>query len=234
MAEKRDVNVIFAAVLLPPMITLGLFALAKGLSGTPQTPLSNEMGDAANWTQVLVTLWAMAVAAVAAYQIVILRRQTQIQERMAEMAVYRPLISPTSQSIKRFIASAAFQAEITRLRTQVLPTLQAGAASAALDVFRARVAVCASAVALPLMDRPASLDHVESLVNEYNYICKQILERVVSADFATEMSVENIRNVHDRLLPFLELRRRLSPRYGKHFSDYVERSSSAQGVPRNR
>ena len=63
----------------------------------------------------------------------------------------------------------------------------------------------------------ASLDHIEMLLNEYNYLSKLIGEKKLNQEFATDLGVGNFRNVLVKALPFIRLRQKLSPQYASHF-----------------
>lgn len=200
--------------------------IAPNQSAAPDLKFQSP-GEASGWAQALIMLWTVAVTAVAARQIVILKKQTLIQQKTAETAAYRPLISPHMQSIKRFVWSSEFAdvQSILELNLANLAISTTNQLHSMLDSFRDQVYTAATQINLPLLGRDASLDDIEALVNEYNYLCKQLLDETLDSKFATEMSRQNLSRVHNRLRPFLNLRRQLSSQYASHFTKYVEGNS---------
>jgi hypothetical protein len=224
MRHKDDLDPVWVTglVLLPPVLAGLAYVIATRLVDRLPRGDATAYGDAASWVQVGVAFWTVAVTSVAAYQIVILRRQTRIQEQAAEAQTYRPLISPQMQSVKRFVWSQEFGGALQRLQQALAAGPAPDSLKLALDTFRVDVRRVARRVDLPLLGRRACLDDVEALLNEYNYICKQIRDGVVGADFATDMAGRNLRRVFDRLEPFIRLRRSMSTAYASHFVAYVE------------
>ena len=71
----------------------------------------------------------------------------------------------------------------------------------------------------------ASFDHVEMLINQYNYLSKLLNERKLKPEFATDLGIANFKNLYRDLLALIKLRQRLSDRYAIHFTKYYESSS---------
>ncbi len=76
---------------------------------------------------------------------------------------------------------------------------------------------------LPLLNgNEASLDHVEAIVNEYNYLSKLITEEKLDKDFMTHLGSDNFKNTFNNVRPLIVLRQKISPRYASHFCYYCE------------
>ncbi|MEX0363023.1 MAG: hypothetical protein AB3N10_18760 [Allomuricauda sp.] len=96
----------------------------------------------------------------------------------------------------------------------------------ALDKLRENVnAITKKEDKFPLLDGLPTLDHIESLINEYNYICKLIQKETIGAEFGTDLGLKNFKKVHDSIEPLLELRKRISPSYASHYIEYIRQNS---------
>jgi hypothetical protein len=216
-------------ITIPLFLMFGVYLLAKYF---PTMAFNNEhfnngnFGDPANWLQALAALWAVAVTAAIAFQIFEVKKQTLIEQERAATEAYRPLISGHMQSIKRFLCTDEIDEALRSLDkaldhlTNPLPA----ELHELLKKLRSTIAWKAKFIKLPLLGRNASLDDIESLINEYNYLCKLLLDETIGHRFATEMAMVNFVNIHRRLSPFLRLRRLLSPQYASHFSRFVDRT----------
>lgn len=191
------------------------------------------------WIQAIVAWTTFIVTAVGASSILLLWRQLKLDRERAERELFRLLISADVQSVKRVLHVKSIRKQLDELATQLdsveaelkeqctrvdeYNMLLADACRPILERMRARFNQTAAKIKVPLLEpKRVSLDHVEALINEYNYLSKLILDKRLRADFHTELGQENFRNVHGRLLAFIRLRQNISPKYAVHFTRYVE------------
>jgi hypothetical protein len=214
-------------------------AAPKGIEERPPGAWGNFLA-AGGWAQALFAFATLLVAGIALSQVKELKEQTKIQRDRAEADTYRVLISDRMVSIKRFVrhpkVSEAFSWLLTE--TQKLPPLphkptdaevkcQKGEFQFLLDETRRRIARAAKLVSLPLLGRAASLDDIEAMINEYNFLSKLILEDRLNERFITDLGIKNFGDIYDQVKPFIDARQILSPSYASHFQTYKVRAAAS-------
>jgi hypothetical protein len=94
------------------------------------------------------------------------------------------------------------------------------------DQIRTQFDQVADDMSFPLLgDRKAKFDHVEALINEYNYLAKLIEDGKQKKSFATDMAIANFNNLYQMVRPLIRLRRKISSKYASyasHFSRYCQ------------
>jgi hypothetical protein len=174
--------------------------------------------SAAQWVQaliyyvgVMVTAFGALTIAVLNKQIDILNKQIDIQQEQDKRAAYRLLIAPEMMVAKQILADD----EIKRL----LEGLYEVKSEPESELHRFREAVNNRGMkifaAVPT-SRPA-LDYVESLLNEYNYLSKLLIDKSLRKEFITAAGGNNFWRSYERLRPFIALRRMLNPDYAKEY-----------------
>jgi hypothetical protein len=199
--------------------------------------------NSANWMQMVVAWGALIVTLGAAfsiaYQIKSLRDQVNLEHERTEREYYRLLSTPEMQSTRKLLHTSQIRSILNDLgnelrtakrdleRIKATPLQHRARFQALLDETRERFRIAAESIHLPLLrDGTGSLDHVEALLDEYNFVAKLIHEHQLSERFATEMGLANFNNVHRLLIAFIELRCELSPEYASHFIRYVKEGRS--------
>ena len=221
-------------VLIPLFITLA--GKIDWLSLASDPSLNRSLNQAVTWIQVLIAWVTLLFIAIAASQIWLLMRQTSYQRERAEREAYRPLISSEMQSTKRFLNCKEIEKwmEIINKKLAELdekfPENDSSkrkqrilGAQSILDQTRNAFSniVQKQNMSFPLLgDNKMSLDHIEALINEYNYLSKLIDDGKLNETFATDLGVDNFKKVYERALPLIKLRRTLSEKYASHFLKY--------------
>jgi hypothetical protein len=234
-----------AAVAVGTLI-IGPFALSLWLFGEIRLHRDDRLPiisfadflTAGGWMQAVVAWGTLVVTVVGATSIFFVRNQLKLDRERAERELFRPLISGDMQSVKRLINVVSIRNQLSELGSTLdeietaikqqsetkeqYSRLLADACAPIRESTRRRFNQRAARVKLPLLrGEKASLDHVEALLNEYNYLSKLILDKRLNAEFHTELGRENFRNVHRKLDAFIRLRRNMSPKYAVHFTAYV-------------
>jgi len=230
-SQKRKVSllvVVAAFMVFSPWVVSFILFRNSALAQPGGKPLFNltDFIAVALWVQTLVAWITLVVLAIAAIQIFYLQQQTALAQEQAEREAYRPLISPSMISAKRLLNSQEIQNELTKLDAQVSAAVNESSArfEQLLDTTRKRFDEIAKSMSWPLLNGTyASLDHVEMLINEYNYLSKLINAKRLQEKFATDLGVENFKRVYDRVGPLIRLRRHLSPKYASHFKEYCQK-----------
>ena len=182
--------------------------------------------DAA-WIQAYIAWITFVVIAIASAQIYLLYQQNEIQREQAERAAYLPLISPEMISAKRLLKSN----EIRRLLYELKMTLDSDrenppeALRELLDATRDQINEIGRAMSWPLLVGTfASFDHVEMLINLYNFLSMLLNSGKLRREFATELAIANFINVYDDASELIRLRQLLSKnKYAIHFKDFYEK-----------
>jgi hypothetical protein len=66
-------------------------------------------------------------------------------------------------------------------------------------------------------ERKLGFDHIEALINQYNYLSKGMEDGRLRKEFATDLGVANFEAVYELVLPIINLRRKIAPKYASHF-----------------
>lgn len=214
------------------MLTVVLFVMFV-VSPTPSQGEMVNFLSSASWAQAFIYIANLVVATIGLTYIDAIGEQLRNEQRRTNREIYRILIGPQIQSTKRFIATDEVKSLLKALDQELS---NGGQPTVLLSDFRDKIEAAGKKIKLPLLENgPISLDHMESALNEYNYICKLIADRVVSKDFATDMSQFNLIAVHERLEPFIRLRRAIngekSKVYASHFSAYYEQYGPSKKGP---
>lgn len=189
--------------------------------------LSNKLA-AAGWIQALIYWFILIFAGLALYQINLMWRQTKLEEERAEREAYRPLISAEMHSTKRFLHSLAWswvrnevEKKLKELEGVVDEDGNSERFQQILDETRKSFDDIAANMNFPLLRQgKVGLDHVEALINEYNYLAKLMVEGKLKPEFATELARENFKRVYELVSPLIKLRQKLSQKYASHFQEY--------------
>ena len=244
MQKDKAVGTTAVVVVLFAVLLVGAFLLAKdSVAFRGAKPDAMGVGDAANWLQALLALIGVGVTALVARQIVDIREQTLIQRQKFEVDTYRVLISAEMQSAKKVVASQAAGDALGDLarwldEAQQIPDKdeRAKVAREKLETFRTLFDASVAQVPVPLLPNKGhiTLDHVESLLNEYNFIGSLLEKEIVRRNFATEMALSNAIKSYIRLLPFINLRRLISPDYASPFTRFASAELARAEIERKR
>ncbi len=188
-------------------------------------PKPNE-SSAAAWVQAAIYSCTLLVTCVLAFQVFLILRQMRNEQHKRHSEAYRILLRPEMQSTKRVLWSEDVGTLLSAIDNK-LDSLKGGTPNiyrAMLEDVRKRFDEIAGKIPMALFfGKTIGFDHVEALINEYNYLSKMIEEGQIEEGFATELSRENFKTVYKRVLPVIKLRQRISAKYASHFDRYVRR-----------
>lgn len=224
---KRWMFLAIISVFMPLGIALGLWFNWWSLAVEPS--LDDSIRQSVSWIQALIAWLTLIFIATAAFSIWWLKQQISLQREESERNAYRPLISPVMQSAKRFLYCEEIQQKLQTLDKELNEnkSYEDEQLQRILKVTRAEFNSIAQNMSFPLVgDIKMSLDHIEALINEYNYLAKRILEKTLRETFATELGVDNFKKVYKYTLPLIDLRCKLSSDYASHFIEYCKRKKS--------
>ncbi|MFH0341914.1 MAG: hypothetical protein ACHBNF_07230 [Chromatiales bacterium] len=181
--------------------------------------------SASGGVQAVIALFTFLFTAFGASAIFLLRRQVKMDAERVEMDLYRRLISPEMQSTKKLLYAPGVEQILQDLREKLEKPEELGE-----ELFikvREEIDVVAKKTPTPLVPTGhVSFDHVESLVNEYNFLCKLLQENRIKPKFATDMGVANFHHVYRKVEPLILLRRSIASgkfsKYASHFSQWCE------------
>ncbi len=221
---KRWMFLAIISIFIPLGIALGLWFNWWSLAVEPS--LDGSINQSVSWIQALIAWLTLIFIATAAFSIWWLKQQISLQREEAERKAYRPLISPAMQSAKRFLYCKEIRQKMQTLDRELEENESCERArfQRMLDETRGEFNIIAQNMSFPLVgDIKMSLDHIEALINEYNYLAKLILDGKLNDTFATDLGVDNFKSVYDMALPLVKLRRKLSSNYASHLSEYREK-----------
>jgi hypothetical protein len=220
---------VFAAATVPWIAYFCLRAELR-LPSTNNEPLFNlpDFLNTAIWVQAYIAWITFVVVAFATYQIYLIHRQTKIQQEQTEREAYLPLISPETVSARRLLNSKEVREILDDILSEMddaddAPTLHF---QEMLDATRKKIDSISKRMSWPLLHGTyASFDHIEMLLNQYNYLSKLINEHKLEKDFATDLGVANFKRVYQNAFAVIKLRRKLSgDSYANHFTKYCDNS----------
>ena len=247
-SQAWKVSVLLALLLVACVIALGTIVLVSngwhfakpgaGVSGADwwRMPVIDKSEpkeyfafflSMAGWVQAVAAVLTLVVAALALVQVSELKEQNRLAKDRARSESYRILISDRFVSIKRFLHDERVRNRLNAYWLDVEDictadtTAQRKRLQEALDELRRDIARLGKGVQLPLLNRPACLDDIEALINEYNYLSKQLNEGSLDLKFNTDLGVENFKNLYLATRPLILGRRLMSSSYAQHFVEHV-------------
>lgn len=198
--------------------------------------INPDSSAAANWVLALFAFLTLLVTSVAAFQLVLLQDQANFERERTEREAFRLLISPLMQSTKRFLRNPEVQAILKSLPSK-MDTMKGNSVKRSillLDQVRQDILIIGQKNKMPLLNNTSlSLDHIESLINEYEYLSKLINDERLKSKFATELSQENFVSVFNAAEPLIILRQNGSPKYAYNFTKYCKKLSLDQSLSMN-
>jgi hypothetical protein len=110
-----------------PIVFSSLCTRSAECIGAIRSPILSlpDFLNVAVWVQALIAWITLIVIAIGAYQIWLLKRQTELAQEGAERDAYLPLISSEVQSTKRMLYSTEMRAELDLLRSKLASAEQA-------------------------------------------------------------------------------------------------------------
>ena len=222
-----------------PLVAFVVLVLKTHVHPADKTPLLSvtDFLSAGAWLQALVAwltsvvAWfSLAIIGFGGYQVVLLKSQTALERERLEREDYRRLITPEMQSAKRLLHDPEIQDKLHDLDRWLTAAANEATVSTSeqdercrnsLDELRKEVDEIATRISFPLLGHnKASFDHLEALINEYNYLSKLIEDGKQKKEFATDMALANFQNVYVMVKPIIKLRRKISKNaaYASHFS----------------
>lgn len=233
-------------IVFGPIVLLAWLVCEIQFNPQDKTPLLSftDFLGAGNWLQAFVAwltsviAWlSLTVIGFGAYQIVLLKKQNELERERVEREDYRHLITPEMQSAKRLLNHPDVQQRIDELRAWLAkdseraslpPEEREALGKKMLDRMRTQIDDIAKGMNFPLLgETKASFDHIEALINEYNYLAKLIGDGKLAIGFATDMGVANFENVYRSVSPLIRLRRSISPRYALYASHFSRQCRDA-------
>jgi hypothetical protein len=218
-----------------PVVFSSLCTRSAKCIGVIQSPVLSltDFLNVAVWVQALIAWITLIVIAIGAYQIWLLKRQTELAQEGAEREAYLPLISHEVQSTKKLLYSKGVREALNKLRSELTSAEQASQKARDDDQVtrerfdklladvRIEIDSVAALMTFPLLgNEKVSFDHIEALINLYNYLSKGIEDGRLRREFATDLGVANFKVVYQLVLPIIDLRRKISPKYASHFIKY--------------
>lgn len=200
-------------------------------SNFPSLFHSSDFFNSAMWVQAFVT-WATFIAiALATIQIAYLHEQNERERERVKGETFLRLVSPEIISTKRLLAAEEIQSKLKEFENRT------GAPQMLLNELRESIAEISTKMRWPLLAPSyASLDHVELLLDNYNYLAKQIIEHKYDHKaLMTDLTLPNFRKTYENALPFIKLRRRLSDKYAtdlERVAVFVRDRALAEQSPR--
>lgn len=221
MLRFITIFIIFFVAAVGVLVGLIFFKFDFVRSHTAAFHNQDNFWAAAQWVQALIYFFGVIAAAMGALTIGLLRKQIEMQQEHDKRTAYRLLISSEMMAAKRVLADP----EVRRLLSN-LSELN-GDPALELDRFREAINRRGAEILVPsvFFARPA-LDYVESLLNEYNYLSKLLLDGKLEREFITAAGGNNFWLSHERLKFFIALRQRLNPDYAHEYQQ-----ASAQFKP---
>ena len=231
MKKKPIIIAAIVAVFIPLILALGLMFNWWSLAVDPS--LDQSLNQSLTWIQASVAWFTLLFIAIAASQIWLVGRQINLERERAEREAYRRLISPEMQSAKRFLYCKEIMEQMKILDAELLELDEKFPENDSrertqhildiLDQTRNEFSNIAQNMSFPLVsDNKMSLDHIEALIDEYNYLAKLVEDGKLNKTFATELGVRNFKTIYERTLPLIKLRCKLSKEYASHFLKYCE------------
>lgn len=215
MNISRFIGIFIALFIVAVVVLVGLivfnFDFARKHAATFQN--HDNFWAAAQWVQALIYFFGVIAAALGALTIGLLRKQIEIQQDQDRRAAYRLLISPEMMAAKRILADV----EVQRLLRN-LTEFKGDDPVSELNKFREAINGRGAEVLVPPTPsaRPA-LEYVETLLNEYNYLSKLLLDDQLEKGFITAAGGNNFWLSHERLKPFIALRQMINPDYALEY-----------------
>lgn len=214
--------VVAIAIFSPFITSIWLYSLYNKLDVSNGTKLStiDRFLNSAQWIQALIAWFALIVIS---FTLIFLYEQIKKQKEQGERELYRPLISHETQAIKRFLAFPAVREEFRKLQGQLSIEKKVTKAQAQemLEELRRRIRHIAGDIELPLLGgSEASLDHIEALINEYNYLSKLIADKKLRKEFDTDFG--NFANTLTSVRPLIVLRQKIASNYASYFCYHCE------------
>lgn len=221
--------ILFAVVLAAAVFSSHYFVAISSRSDSSAI-LANIL-NSGGWAQALAAYVTTAITATVLWQIHELRTQNERERKRVENEAYRLLITDRMIAARRLLNSPEIEKLMEQLeenlRTYKAESKPKGAYKDLLQTTRLRFDKIAGRMKFPALARAASLEDVEMLLNECNYLSKLILDGYLSEEFATDMADRNLRNVRDLAAPYIDLRGRLSEdSYASHFVQYVDEAEA--------
>lgn len=208
------ISILFVVIIIP----IAIYVSAVFTTKSDVSKLGNFL-NFAMWVQVILALINLIILARGFYSFIQLNEQIKIDHQRLKSEVYRILISREIQSIKRFISSSDVQ--------EFLKKIDPSSKVITLEDIRIELLALGEGFTLPLLpkDEKPSLDHVEFVINEYNYICMLLDRKTISDDFGTDQSIRNIWNVfyNRNLYKLVYFRRQTSTEYASHYVSQASR-----------
>ncbi|MGI8569992.1 MAG: hypothetical protein ACR2KT_13480 [Methylocella sp.] len=189
-----------------------------------------HLGDYLNpalWFQVLIAFFTMILSSVAIISVLLLYVQIRKQREQEERELYRALISYEMQSSRRFLAHEDVQSELNEL-DKTLDDIETKNNTKDPEIYidileglRKKVRHISGDIELPLLSgKKASLDHIEAVINEYNWLSQLIIDRALRQAFVTRSTGDNFKSTFKLVHALIRLRQNISPNYASHFCEY--------------
>lgn len=227
--DKSKIVIILSAIGVFIIMAVYFFLIRKYLKGISDIENVEKLLNAAMWAQVIISTITALILLVGLRSLYQIGRQNKMEQQKLESEMYRPLISDRHQSIKRFLYMKPVEDAFDELKSWLNDNklIESEIYEMRLNQFRNDVQGIGNNEELPLLvELNPTLDHIESLINEYNYISKLILDGNIRERFATNLGNTNFGRIFIKISPFIELRRRMTGgKYASHFYKQVQKQS---------
>ena len=182
---------------------------------------TDQFLNTAMWFQVAIGLFTLFIISFGAFQVIYLKQQVSDQRLLADSELFYRLTTPEFDSAKRFLASPEVQDAFESLNSAVGQSPED-----LLSELRNRLRGIGEQMHWPLLSSAkASLDHIELLLDHYNYLSKLILEGKIETNVTTSLTLQNFKKVYCRALPLIKLRQKMSHRYALDFENIAKKQA---------
>jgi hypothetical protein len=232
LAGLSLILVIIVLLAMPVYVTVLLWHPIVTSGSLP--PLSlDQLIATGGWVQAIIAWCTLVVALVAIIQLAFMRQQHLTDKQRAESEIYHQLIAPEMQSTKRFLNSP----EVIEIMRTLIENVneyhettrglglddRALRYDAIVEEFRDKLANAGETMSWPLLgSTKMSLDHVEFLINEYNYVATLMVYGVIDERFTRDLFRNNFLATYELIEPIVRLRRIRTPNFAGHLSRYYE------------
>lgn len=186
--------------------------------------------SSAMWMQAFIASITALITLFGVSSIFLIKKQNKLQQKTFESTIYRNLISEQFIKIKQAIHSKELKKIMDEIENKIKHEEQEIMNNLLLDEIRRKVKKSFCHFIFNSTSKQVTLEDIELLINEYNYLSMLIENKTLSKNFATDLCIENFKNVYKKLIPFINVRRNLSKKYANHYIKYVESSFDIEKI----